>query len=200
MTYLVPAQNMTAEQIIKKSRFITYMQRTENKQQAISFISEIKLVHPNARHHCWAYIAGHPVSTTDIALSDDGEPQGTAGKPIMNVLQHHGIGEISVVVVRYFGGIKLGSGGLVRAYSSSAQLAIEKLKTQLLVPTKAFKVAFDYALETKVRVYLDKQKINPIKSEYLERIFMELEVAEFQLTQTQQDLINVTAGKLSLVP
>lgn len=199
MTYLIPTQDVMVEQVIKKSRFIAYIQRTENKQQALSFISAIKLTHPNARHHCWAYIAGHPSSTTNIAFNDDGEPQGTAGKPIMSVLQHHAIGEISVVIVRYFGGIKLGSGGLIRAYSSSTQLAIETLKTQLLVPTKVLKIKFDYTSEEKVRLYLGKQQIIPAKSEYLEQIFMTLEVEESQLVNIQRGLMNATAGKLSLI-
>jgi len=83
--YPIPARPVMNEQIIKKSRFITHINRAENKQQAVDFINTIKSQYPDARHHCWAYVAGHPIHTTKIAFSDDGEPQGTAGKPILNV-------------------------------------------------------------------------------------------------------------------
>ncbi len=199
MTYLVPAQSVVDEQIIKKSRFITCINRAENKQQAITFIDQIKQLHPDARHHCWAYIAGHPTSTTDIAMSDDGEPQGTAGKPILNVLQHRQIGEIAVVVVRYFGGIKLGAGGLVRAYSSSAHLGVEKLATKRLVITKRIKLRFDYALEPIVKHFLETRLISIVKSDYLERISLHIEVAEHDIEQLEAELINKTSGKISLI-
>lgn len=198
MTYLVPAQNIIDQQIIKKSRFISYIQRAENKKQAVEFIQHIKKEHPDARHHCWAYIAGHPTATTDIAMSDDGEPQGTAGKPILNVLQHRHIGEIVLVVVRYFGGIKLGAGGLVRAYSSSAHLAVEKLQTKTLVFTKTLIISFDYALESIVKHFLDQRLILILKADYSERICLHIEVAEQEVEQLEIELMNKTSGRISL--
>jgi uncharacterized YigZ family protein len=199
VAYHVPAHPVIDEQIIKKSRFITYIQRTENKDQAVSFINEIKTKHSDARHHCWAYIAGHPTATTAIACSDDGEPQGTAGKPILNVLQHRGVGEVTLVVVRYFGGVKLGAGGLVRAYSSSAHLAMEHLKTKVLVATKTLKIGFDYALEPKISHYLQEQDIKTIKSDYLERVYFHINVEEQAVAQTEQALVDITSGRVSLI-
>lgn len=199
MSYLIPAQAIEDEQIIKKSRFVTYVQHTPSKQQALAFIANVKTQHPDARHHCWAYIAGHPTATTAIASSDDGEPQGTAGKPILNVLQHRNIGEITMVVVRYFGGIKLGAGGLVRAYSSSAHLAVEKLTTKMLVRTTELAISFGYALEPKIQHYLKTQNIRILKSQYGETIMLNLEVEEQQLEVTKLELIDVSAGKLSLL-
>ncbi|MDX8387553.1 MAG: YigZ family protein [Ghiorsea sp.] len=199
MRYLIPAQAVIDEQIIKKSRFITYIQHTANKEQAVSFVQETKEKHPDARHHCWAYIAGHPTATTAIAFSDDGEPQGTAGKPILNVLQHRHVGEITLVVVRYFGGIKLGAGGLVRAYSSSAHLAMENLETKSLIATKRLKIAFDYALESKVSHFLQEHQIKMLKSDYLERVFFQIEVEEQAVEQTELALVNITSGRISLI-
>ncbi len=197
MSYLVPAAELADEQIIKKSRFITYISRAENGRQAEDFIARIRQLHPDARHHCWAYIAGHPTATTDIAFSDDGEPQGTAGKPILNVLQHRNIGEIVLVVVRYFGGIKLGAGGLVRAYSSSAHLAVEKLETTMLIQTKILKCTFDYNLETRLKHLLQEQQLPIVKSDYAERVCFHIEVPEGEIEQLEQNLIDKAAGRIS---
>lgn len=112
------------EQEIKRSRFIARIRHIENTAQARDWFTGIRMEFPDARHICWAYIAGPP-DTTEQSLSDAGEPSGTAGKPMLNVLQHSGAGEIAAVVVRYFGGIKLGTGGLVRAYSSSVAEAMK---------------------------------------------------------------------------
>jgi len=126
-SYNIPANNISVEQEIKRSRFVTDIAHAEHKTDALEFIQQIKRKQADARHHCWAYIAGHPIASIERASSDAGEPQGTAGKPMLNVLQHKNIGEIVVVTSRYFGGIKLGAGGLVRAYSSSVQQAIDAL-------------------------------------------------------------------------
>jgi len=184
------------EQIIKKSRFITHINRAENKQQAVDFINTIKSQYPDARHHCWAYVAGHPIHTTKIAFSDDGEPQGTAGKPILNVLQHRQIGEVVLVVARYFGGIKLGAGGLVRAYSSSAHLALEALETKLFIATKELNIQFDYALESKVQNFLSANRILITTSSYTEHITLQLEVAQHDIQETKSQLINITSNRL----
>ena len=199
MSYLVPSKTVVDEQVIKKSRFISYIQRVRNKKEALDFIKEIKLKYPDARHHCWAYIAGHPTTTTDIGFSDDGEPQGTAGKPILNVLQHRLVGEIVLVVVRYFGGIKLGAGGLVRAYSSSAHLAAEKLETKLLIPTKRLILNLPYDQEQKVQRYLKDHAIKTINAEYLIQVSLEIEIEKQKLEITKQDLTNITSGKVSLL-
>ncbi len=114
---------------MKKSRFIAYASRASNREQALQQLDGLKLKYPDARHHCWAYLLGNPHSPLSAAMSDDGEPSGTAGKPILNVLQHKQVGDIMLVVVRYFGGIKLGAGGLVRAYSSATQQLMAQLQT-----------------------------------------------------------------------
>ena len=119
--YLIPKSAVVFEEEIKKSRFITYLQHTEGLEQAKAFWAEIKSQHPNARHHCWAAVAGKPTDSQQLGFSDDGEPAGTAGKPMLSALQGSQVGEISAVVVRYYGGILLGTGGLVRAYGNGVQ-------------------------------------------------------------------------------
>lgn len=143
--YLIPKSAIVFEEEIKKSRFITYLQHTEGLEQAKAFWAEIKAQHPNARHHCWAAVAGKPTDSQQLGFSDDGEPAGTAGKPMLSALQGSQIGEISAVVVRYYGGILLGTGGLVRAYGNGVQQALKLLETERKVERQLFQVHCDYA-------------------------------------------------------
>lgn len=115
------------EQTIKRSRFITSIGHTNSPEAAKDFIQKIKEEFPDARHNCWAFCAGVAGSSGQVGASDDGEPHGTAGRPMLTVLMHSGVGEITAVVTRYFGGILLGTGGLVKAYQSSVKLGLETL-------------------------------------------------------------------------
>ncbi len=148
--YPVPAKKVRTEEIIKKSRFICDVTPVKDKEEAKEFIADVKKEFPDARHHCSAFIAGPP-QTGDMGMSDDGEPQGTAGKPMLQVLQGSGIGDIAVVVTRYFGGIKLGTGGLVRAYSGAVQQGLEALEVVMKVPMRRLSVEVGYAQEGMLR-------------------------------------------------
>jgi len=165
-SYPIPAEAVTVETEVKRSRFICDIAPAVNKAEALAFIASIRLREPEARHHCWAYIAGHPVSSIERAASDDGEPQGTAGKPMLNVIQHKGIGEIVVVVSRYFGGIKLGAGGLVRAYSSAVQQGVDALELTRRVPTIQGTIRFPFAMESSIRRLLEQMNVDIIDSDY----------------------------------
>ena len=143
--YLIPKSAVVFEEEIKKSRFITYLQHTEGLEQAKAFWAEIKAQHPNARHHCWAAVAGKPTDSQQLGFSDDGEPAGTAGKPMLSALLGSQVGEVSAVVVRYYGGILLGTGGLVRAYGNGVQQALKLLETERKVERQLFQVHCDYA-------------------------------------------------------
>ncbi|ART81177.1 YigZ family protein [Oceanisphaera avium] len=127
--YLIPAAPLVWEQEIKKSRFIAYLGHTATPEEGKAFVETIRASEPSARHHCWAFVAGPPSDSRVLGFSDDGEPSGTAGKPMLAQLQGSNIGEITAVVVRYFGGIKLGTGGLVRAYGGTLSLALSELVT-----------------------------------------------------------------------
>ena len=118
--YFKPQQTVSCEESIKRSRFISLIIPVANRQQAQQQLEKIKQLHPQARHHCWAFVAGHPNDSQCLGFSDDGEPSGTAGKPMLAQLQGSGLGQILAVVVRYSGGIKLGTGGLVKAYGGGA--------------------------------------------------------------------------------
>ena len=125
--YKVPRERYRAELLIDRSRFICTVERVPSVEEAQAFIRAMHTEFADATHNCWAYVAGAPGSTDRIGMSDDGEPHGTAGRPMLTVLQHCGIGEIAAVVTRYYGGIKLGTGGLVKAYGGAVQEALATL-------------------------------------------------------------------------
>ncbi|MFW5498201.1 MULTISPECIES: YigZ family protein [unclassified Maridesulfovibrio] len=155
--YPVPLKNIRTEETIKKSRFICDIRPVTTREEAKEFIASIKSEFPDARHHCSAFIAGPP-QTGDMGMSDDGEPQGTAGKPMLQVLQGSGIGDIAAVVTRYFGGIKLGTGGLVRAYSGAVQQGLEALEVVMKVPMRILTLEISYAQEGMLRRMLDEYR------------------------------------------
>ena len=122
--YPVPAQQHRVEQVIDRSRFICTVTRVQSSEEAQAFIKAMNAEFPDATHNCWAYVVGAPGSTDRVGMSDDGEPHGTAGRPMLTVLLHSGVGEIAAVVTRYYGGTKLGTGGLVKAYGGAVQQAM----------------------------------------------------------------------------
>ena len=122
-SYPVPVGEATVELRFDKSRFVGIATRADTVASARSFINQIRLRYPDASHHAFAFLVGFGNSTSH-GMSDDGEPSGTAGRPVLAVVQGSGLGDVTIVVTRYFGGVKLGTGGLVRAYTATAQAAI----------------------------------------------------------------------------
>lgn len=125
--YPIPAGPWRVEEEIQRSRFITTVDYAPTADAARALVQRLREEFPDATHHCWAYVVGPPGSTGCIGLSDDGEPHGTAGKPMLTALLHSGLGDISAVVTRYFGGTLLGKGGLVKAYTSGVLLNLASL-------------------------------------------------------------------------
>lgn len=151
MSYKTPAKPLEILLEVKKSKFIAYAACAPDREAAMQLLAAKKAEYPDARHHCWAYLFGPPTMPSSVAFSDDGEPSGTAGKPILNVLQHKDVGDIMLVVTRYFGGIKLGAGGLVRAYSSAAQQVMEQLEVTEHVTLSETCVQADFKHEQFIR-------------------------------------------------
>lgn len=195
MTYPIPASLAQAEIEIKKSRFIGLAQHIQSREAGISWLAEIKTTYPDARHHCWAYLIGNPTCATNAGMGDDGEPSGTAGKPILNVLQHKGVGDIMLIVVRYFGGIKLGAGGLTRAYGQAAQAVMSILPIQTFIPMKNLVIRCDYAQEQPVRHWVALAQGNVLSVDYLAPLSMLVSIPETELnalTQHLQALANLS--------
>lgn len=161
---LLPDQIHRDEETIHRSRFIVTMARVTSPEEAKAFIDSIRAEHAHATHNCWAFNAGKPGSTAQVGASDDGEPKGTAGRPMLTVLLHCGVGELAAVVTRYYGGILLGTGGLVRAYQGLVKLGLDTLPVRekeasslltLEVEHRHFNVALRALEQSRARI-LDK--------------------------------------------
>jgi uncharacterized YigZ family protein len=183
--YRVPRQSIETELTAKKSRFIARAGPAMKRVDAMNFLGRARDDYTDASHHCWAYLLGPPDQPLGAAMSDDGEPSGTAGRPIQNVLQHKNVGDIVVVVIRYFGGIKLGAGGLVRAYSSAAQQVMEQLPTVNFVQRTCWRLRMDYSHFQDLRHWLTQHDGSLLECEYTEQVLCNV---EFPL-QTREALL-----------
>ena len=148
--YHVPSKQHVHELVIKKSRFIGVLGRVGTRDEFMSLVSACKSDFPGASHYCFAFNAGPPGSSHSIGQSDDGEPHGTAGQPMLNVLLHTDLGETGIVVVRYFGGTKLGKGGLARAYAEATKAVLESAPVTLAVPMQTVSLTLSYAQAARV--------------------------------------------------
>lgn len=198
MAYTVPAREARFEQEIKKSRFIGVARHASSQHEARAALGALRREFPDATHHCWAYVLGDPQSSPVIRMSDDGEPSGTAGKPILNVLQHKHVGDILVVVVRYFGGTKLGAGGLVRAYSSTASGVIERLELAEKTPLRQARLRIDYAEEAPVRKLLLDHDAIVRSTRYGEHVELTIQFPEAGTEALGAGLATLTSGRVKL--
>jgi uncharacterized YigZ family protein len=183
--YLIPANTHRVEEVIKRSRFIATIAHTPDMESAREFVAGIKDEFPDATHNCWAFAAGPPGDTAAVGMSDDGEPHGTAGKPMLNTLLHGSVGEATVVVTRYFGGTKLGTGGLVRAYSSMVGRVLDDVPTKEMVETVSVDASMPYQAVT-----LFKRMLGEFEVEVMEERFTD--EAAFVLVLPAEHLSNFT--------
>lgn len=188
MSYSTLAQPCQASLTVKKSEFLAFAYPINDKSQIMFHVEQLRQTYPDARHVCYGYIIGNPNNTTHAGFDDDGEPNGTAGKPILNVLQHKAIGNCLVAVVRYFGGIKLGAGGLTRAYSNATQAVVDNMTLTAFVPTTTLTVETDFANEAFVRHILDSFHAVILSVNYDKVVNLSIEIAENQYQQFEQKL------------
>lgn len=196
--YQIPADTVQTELEIKKSKFIAYIAHASSPEKAHQFIDSIRQQYPDARHVCWAYIAGEPNNTTQLSCSDDGEPSGTAGKPMLNVLQHSNVGEIVAVVVRYFGGIKLGTGGLVRAYSGAVNEALKIVATKERVALLSVTFTTPYPLEDWLRRTLEAHDVIIKQADYGEELILKCDCPEDQWEALSLTISNGGRGQVGV--
>ena len=176
--YPVPADRFRHEIEVTRSRFIATVQAVSSSEGAQEFIAAIKAEFPDANHNCWAYLVGPPGSTDQVGLSDDGEPHGAAGRPMLVALQYSGLGDTAVVVSRYFGGTKLGKGGMVKAYTAAVKTALELLPRGERVARVELLVSFDYALATPFERRLPEYEVEVLDTTYAERVAYRLHLPE----------------------
>lgn len=191
--YETPLATVTFEQVIKNSRFICNLGHAVSPVEARTEIQDIRNNHPKANHVCWAYIAGPPDSF-ERAMSDDGEPHSTAGKPILSILSYSGYGEIWATVTRYFGGVKLGTGGLVRAYGSSVKQAIALVRTQTREIMLPCKITIEYNILGVLELILAEEKVEIVERIYTENISFDLLLPQRRFNQILQRLNEISSG------
>lgn len=184
------------EETIKRSRFVTSIGHANNKETAKLFIQHIRAEFHDATHNCYAFAVGPPKDTTSIGQSDDGEPHATAGSPMLDILLYGEIGEIVVVISRYFGGIKLGTGGLIRAYQSSTSNAIKMLTTEIKVHYTTLHIKSPYPLISIIHHILSKFDAKIMTQEFTQHAIFTIEVPKIHLTLLQESLTNASNGQL----
>tara|TARA_B100000809_G_scaffold236298_1_gene255246 strand:+ start:1210 stop:1812 length:603 start_codon:yes stop_codon:yes gene_type:complete len=195
--YPVPAGPVEVELRFKNSRFIGAAGFAETVEAARRFIQTHRERFPDARHHVYAFVVGFGASTT-CGMSDDGEPSGTAGRPVLSVLQGAGLGDIVVVVIRYFGGTKLGTGGLVKAYTETTQAAIALIKRRDKVHTVTFTLQVPYPLYQACRQLFDDCGVEVENELFGAGVEMAIRVAEQRIEEVDQRLRDASAGQLTI--
>ena len=174
--YFSPIAFFQSEIEVKKSRFIVSALPISTTTELLHLQERLRADHPRASHHCTAYVLGSPLQPTSAGSSDDGEPSGTAGKPMLNILMHRRIGDVGVVVTRYFGGTKLGAGGLIRAYGSAVADLVDKIPLNTCFATVQLNITYPYDIEADVARVLGGFECSVLDATYSEKVSKVLSV------------------------
>ena len=192
--YYIPESPLEAELKVKGSKFIAGLIPVKSKEEAEQFYIEIKKKYHDATHNCYAY----RIDANNFRYSDDGEPNGTAGKPILQMIDSRDLSQVLCVVTRYFGGTKLGTGGLIRAYSDAAKEALDKSKVIKKVRSKKIKLILNYDLENSVRNILNSYQGKLDESKYSEHIEMDLLIPESKANQFRDEIIELSNNTIKI--
>ncbi len=195
LRYAIPSRIYRVEELIQRSRFITTAAHAPDANAANAFVDSVRELFPDATHHCWAFVAGPPGSTAHIGMSDDGEPHGTAGRPMLTVLLHSGVGEVVTVCTRYFGGVKLGTGGLSRAYAGGVKLLLQTLPTELKIKRVHVSVRVAYPHVESLQRLLDDLEVVVEHEEYGEEVRYQIAVPVMTLETLREQLAQLTSGE-----
>lgn len=196
---LKPGQYHIHEVIIKRSRFITTIAHTASVDEAKAFIEEISTLHAAANHNCFAFNATAPGSTAFCGCSDDGEPKGTAGQPMLNVVLHCGVGELTAVVTRYFGGVLLGTGGLVKAYQGSVKEALETLPTCERMIAAKLVAELEHRFVPKFKYLLPNFRATLVKEDYGANVLVEVILPQSECEKLERTLVDLTNGAVKII-
>lgn len=182
------------EFVERRSRFIGYIAPVRTEEEATAFISEKKALHWDASHNVYAYILREGQTRR---YSDDGEPQGTAGVPVLEVLQREGLVDVAAVVTRYFGGVLLGAGGLVRAYSHAAKLAVDAAERMVMSECAELSAMFSYDQYGRIERLLAKYGARTLGSDYAADVTLRVLMKANRVEAFQRDLAELTAGRVT---
>lgn len=196
MEYRTIKEDGQVQEEIKKSRFICHAKRVYSEEEARDFITAIKKEHYKATHNCSAFIVGE---RSEIKrTSDDGEPSGTAGIPMLGVLENHNLTNVCVVVTRYFGGIKLGAGGLIRAYAGSVALAVKEIGIIEIKEQAGIQIHMTYAQYQKYSNFLKENNLIELETNFTDQIDTMIFVDKERKDDIKDDLIEFFNGKVTL--
>lgn len=193
--YPIPAGEHRVEQVVQRSRFVTTLGPAASVEEAQAFIRRVSAEFADATHNCWAYLVGPPASTDRVGMSDDGEPHGTAGRPMLNALVHGGVGDVAVVVTRYFGGTKLGTGGLVRAYGGAVQEALESLPRAERVEYAEVTVTVDYPHVAALQALVAEGEVEALEQRYAADVTYRLRMPEPDVDAFAAAITDATRGR-----
>jgi uncharacterized YigZ family protein len=200
MPYLAPRGPARFEQEIKKSRFVGIALPVSTPEDVEMELEKIRAEFPDATHHCWAYVLGNPDAGPRMRFDDAGEPPGTAGKPILHVLQRRKIGDALVVVVRYFGGVKLGAGGLTRAYSAAASRVLEQADLATVTPRSSLLVRIDYEDEQTARRVLTRLGVDVLSADYTDEVVLGVRATAEERARIVDEISEATRGRATFGP
>mgnify|MGYP000004338585 FL=1 len=196
MEYRTIKEDGQVQEEIKKSRFICHAKRVYNEEEARDFITAIKKEHYKATHNCSAFIVGE---RSEIKrTSDDGEPSGTAGVPMLGVLENHNLTNVCVVVTRYFGGIKLGAGGLIRAYAGSVALAVKEIGIIEIKEQAGIQIHMTYAQYQEYENFLKEHNLMELETNFTDQVDTMIFVDKERKDDIKADLIEFFNGKITL--
>ena len=183
-----------------RSRFVATVAEAATVEDAVRFVRRVAAEFADATHNCWAYAVGRPGNTDRVGMSDDGEPHGTAGRPMLSVLLHSGLGDVAAVVTRYYGGTKLGTGGLVRAYSSTLQLALDELPRAERVELAEIVAVFAYPSLDQIRMLLPSFEVEETGQEFGADVTLTLRLPASRVDGLRKALADATRGECVIVP
>ncbi len=192
-SYIQLVKGGEGEIVEKKSRFIGQIKPVSSEEEAYAFVEQIKKKHYDARHNCFAFSIGEEMPL--LRFSDDGEPQGTAGKPILEVINGSGIHNICIVVTRYFGGTLLGTGGLVRAYTDASKEALKNCETKLMQRLIPVDIKSNYTDMGKIQYILNTAKINIISTDFAEDVLIKTQLPVDVSNKIQADITEATGAR-----
>ncbi len=195
--YVTVARELTCEQIIKRSRFVTTIAPVEGYENALSAVADIKARYSDATHNCYAFIGDSDGQSAKF--SDDGEPQGTAGQPILEVIKKSGLSCVLIVVTRYFGGVKLGAKGLVGAYSASASGAVSAADKINMVYSNWLTVATDYSVKGKLDAAIMRCGGEVILTDYSEGVATRAVIPAESVPEAERIIADLTCGKGTII-
>ena len=196
--YPIPAGRHRVEQEITRSRFITSVGEAASIEDAQAFIRDITAELSDATHHCWAYVVGPPGDTGRVGMSDAGEPHGTAGRPMLTTLLHSGVGDIVAVVTRYYGGTKLGTGGLVRAYGGGVKLALASLPVTERVERTSMRVVASYGAVSALQQLFPAHEAEVESERFEADVTYQLRLPVTQVDPLRQGIMDATRGQAKI--